>query len=687
MCLCLCLCTAVGANGKDINLEQNSNIADDSTLLKENNIADDDSVLKENTNDKHDHINVLEEINAAIQNFNQIRDGLTFPIPPKHVESPTVQLKGDKTQSLPKYIRLPLVDGVKVGHEQEVEIVPGMIRTIKTLSLVPVIFEMDEFLDEDECELLVELSKRKRMKTLHDANLDSIIQDAPDKTFSSWDLNGDEFVDTEEMALVIGRDIRFSVDDADIMFFMLKMDKNEDGRIDLDELTNIDLEDVTRYIDRIKNQPGKERNMTTTATWVWHDEDELLRFQDDYFYGYHSRIASVTGLPEEIIAESEPLQVQNFQELQFANCRGHSDEHSDKPCCQYGQLTECRLCRYISMAVFLNDVEEGGEMLFPMADHKFSNIMNSSGEWRGYFTYAKTTGSKIRFTADMQFIKSGENQLIVGEGQDPGGKFEIKDGIITGNSVKFQKAYVSTPVTETSIIYSGKILSGSRILGNWWVPNKKRFYGEFFMWNRNYDIMMKTEASKCNHEDYCSKSGLTIKPKQGKAIFWYNHHLDAQLGMVGRKDNDALVGHCPVRKGEKWLATTWLNVIGDGEDELRAWRRGINWLQNKEKYSNIFNKIGSDASRTNIEEYKMDFEQFKIEEVKLENRTVREEVSRPRKSSSTAASAVESLLLIIDKEGLEQIASVVHNKLRMQCVPFYVKEGGKLVLKDGTRPN
>lgn len=58
--------------------------------------------------------------------------------------------------------------------------------------------------------------------------------------------------------------------------------------------------------------------------------------------------------------------------------------------------------------------------------------MNSSGEWRGYFTYAKTTGSKIRFTADMQFIKSGENQLIVGEGQDPGGKFEIKDGIITG---------------------------------------------------------------------------------------------------------------------------------------------------------------------------------------------------------------------------------------------------------------
>ena len=58
---------------------------------------------------------------------------------------------------------------------------------------------MDEFLDEDECELLVELSKRKRMKTLHDANLDSIIQDAPDKTFSSWDLNGDEFVDTEEV--------------------------------------------------------------------------------------------------------------------------------------------------------------------------------------------------------------------------------------------------------------------------------------------------------------------------------------------------------------------------------------------------------------------------------------------------------------------------------------------------------
>ena len=54
--------------------------------------------------------------------------------------------------------------------------------------------------------------------------------------------------------------------------------------------------------------------------------------------------------------------------------------------------------------------------------------------------------------------------------------------------VKFKKQYNSSPSRNGDIYYSGKIISGSRITGNWWVPGKKRLFGTFFMWNKDYEV-------------------------------------------------------------------------------------------------------------------------------------------------------------------------------------------------------
>ena len=40
------------------------------------------------------------------------------------------------------------------------------------------------------------------------------------------------------------------------------------------------------YISRVK-KPGSE-NMTSKQTWLWHDEDELLGYED-VFENYHDR--------------------------------------------------------------------------------------------------------------------------------------------------------------------------------------------------------------------------------------------------------------------------------------------------------------------------------------------------------------------------------------------------------------
>eukprot|EP00112_Aurelia_sp_Birch-Aquarium-sp1_P014623 Seg3171.3 transcript_id=Seg3171.3/GoldUCD/mRNA.D3Y31 product="Transmembrane prolyl 4-hydroxylase" protein_id=Seg3171.3/GoldUCD/D3Y31 len=618
-------------------------------------------------------------------------EDITLPVPPKVRSSRGPSrleiLKSDANFLIPKYVRLPVVNGVKDGYEREIEFLPGENRTLRTLSLTPKVFEVEDFLDEEECDLLVELAKRKRMKPLIDRMIDSIIHGGPEKTFHAWDLNDDEFVDHEEMALVPGRNMKFTVEDASDMIFMLKMDANDDGKVDLAELVNTDLTKVKEYFDELYAMEERKREMTTENTWVWHDQDELLRFQEDYYYGYHSRIESLTMLPEELISESEPLQVQHYGEHQFTQCKRDSDEKTEQPCCLYGDSSDCRNCRFITMAIFLNDVEEGGELVFPMADHRYSDIMKSSGEWRGYFTYAKTTGSQNRFTANMKFTISGKNRLVAGEGRDTGGKFDITDGILIGDTVKFQKSYSSAQGKDADIKYSGKIISGSRILGNWYVPDKKRLFGTFFMWNKDYEMLLRTSTSKCNHNDFCTKSGLVVKPQKGKAVFWYNHETDYETGMVGPLDNDCLYGHCAVAKGDKWIATTRLNVIGDGEDDLRAWRRGTNWMQDFERYPNIVKRMGSLRSPTKLEEYKEDFERHRLEGIDNGNKTVDHKTEPHRKTPSHVLNAVNTLLNAVDLDGLKTIAGVVHKKLRLTCVPYYVEEGGKLTLKDGSKPN
>lgn len=59
--------------------------------------------------------------------------------------------------------------------------------------------EIEDFLDEDECDLLIELAKRKQMRPHVDRGTNNIIQDGPEKTFYSWDLNDDGFIDKEEV--------------------------------------------------------------------------------------------------------------------------------------------------------------------------------------------------------------------------------------------------------------------------------------------------------------------------------------------------------------------------------------------------------------------------------------------------------------------------------------------------------
>ena len=61
------------------------------------------------------------------------------------------------------------------------------------------------------------------------------------------------------------------------------------------------------------------------------------------------------------------------------------------------------------------------------------DIMKNSGEWHGYYLYAKTTGSKTFFTVDIQFTRGErDNGTFIASGRENGGEFVFRNAVIEG---------------------------------------------------------------------------------------------------------------------------------------------------------------------------------------------------------------------------------------------------------------
>ena len=98
-------------------------------------------------------------------------------------------------------------------------------------------------------------------------------------------------------------------------------------------------------------------------------------------------------------------------------------------------------------------MEEGGELVFPLANHPYQDIMKNSGTWHGYYIYSKTTGSKTYFTVDMTFSfteEDDENQqqkkkIFRGKGREDEMDFHFREGSIEGSY-----RFFSDPLSKVS---------------------------------------------------------------------------------------------------------------------------------------------------------------------------------------------------------------------------------------------
>ncbi|XP_071090187.1 uncharacterized protein [Haliotis cracherodii] len=137
----------------------------------------------------------------------------------------------------------------------------------------------------------------------------------------------------------------------------------------LEDAATAGWEESVVHTDDLQDVSSRDRTGQTTF---------LDRRGDPLLAAIEERVSILTELPLTLIKESEDLQVAHYGTQ--GHYHAHFDTDSDwrlddpevKPCCFQIEPprvgSRCIFCRFATVMMYLNDVEEGGETAFPVAD-------------------------------------------------------------------------------------------------------------------------------------------------------------------------------------------------------------------------------------------------------------------------------------------------------------------------------
>ncbi|XP_068997542.1 transmembrane prolyl 4-hydroxylase-like [Embiotoca jacksoni] len=362
---------------------------------------------------------------------------------------------------------LPRIEGIRVGHIQQVSLVPDRTHEMKTLSLKPLLFEIPGFLTEEECRVVVQLAQ---LKGLMDSQATApsqgqeqsnppLLSLSTDEVFSLLDLNQDGLLQKQEIVSHSrSRDGTWLSPD-NLRQILTGLEACPTGMLSLGDF---------RRVYDMSQRPGQQRSgklhgqfkQRSKHTWLYQcpGSHHVLRT-------LRNRVIGLTRLPSALVELSEPLQVIRYENGDFSNAHHDSSLSRSETTCAHTRLAGNTSalaevsCRYLTVSFYLSSVDEGGETTFPVADNR---------------TY--------------------EEQALFQDGVD---------------------------FTDT--------------------------------------------------QETCSRGNLRMKPTAGTALLWYNHLSDGQ-GWMGELDEYSLHGDCPVRRGVKWVANSWVNVDPDHQQQARYQR-------------------------------------------------------------------------------------------------------------------
>lgn len=283
--------------------------------------------------------------------------------------------------SKPEFLRdvsLTRVEGIRVGHVQRLSLVPGKVHEMRTLSLKPLLFEIPEFLSEDECRVVMQLAQLKGLMESQlmvqegQEELAKELNLSPEEIFNLLDINQDGQLQLHEILTHsrVRDGIWLTPENLREIYAGLKADKDGNGLLSLEEFRLLSSDAFQRFLV----QRGVKRSQlvrNSRHTWLYQGKGAHQVLQD-----IKERVTRLTRLPSTLVDLSEPLQVVRYEE------GGHYHAHHDSgPVYPETACTHTRLaantstpfetsCRYITVLFYLNSVEGGGETAFPVADNR-----------------------------------------------------------------------------------------------------------------------------------------------------------------------------------------------------------------------------------------------------------------------------------------------------------------------------
>lgn len=281
-----------------------------------------------------------------------------------------------------KKTRQPLFiwDPVRVGYERKIELAPGQVVTMVTKAVKPKVFMIENFLTDTEVDHIIAKAKLNGLSSsaLHidtkiRADKDDISVKAMDSLSfrSQWDHNGDDKITMDEIIKTAQDNIKLYLNSSEIdqMFSELNMHEMDDGIITTQEFNAMDIKSLGGYMMKLRDTHPRFRDRFSEQIWLKQSDAS-----DTIMHNLRDKVRKLTNLPRYIVDGGEPLQVLKYSP--HGHYHAHFDgqdpeEYPTKQCCHLdlaSQPFNCKLCRLLTVIYYLNDVEEGGETAFPVAD-------------------------------------------------------------------------------------------------------------------------------------------------------------------------------------------------------------------------------------------------------------------------------------------------------------------------------
>ncbi|KAI4896506.1 hypothetical protein NFI96_029532 [Prochilodus magdalenae] len=268
---------------------------------------------------------------------------------------------------------LPRLEGIRVGHIQPVSLVPDRSHKLRTLSLKPLLFEVPGFLSPEECGVVMQLAQLKGLTASPtpapvDSQEEQLTQD---ELFSLLDLNQNGLLEREEiLSLSLSNDGTW-LSSYNLREIHMGLERSPAGVLSLQDFKQVsgNVFQHSAAGQGLYGQNQVRQKSTQTRLFLGEGTHHLLK-------NIRNRVTRLTRLPSSLIDLSEPLEVFRYEQGGYSHAHHDSSPSSPEGCCAHTHLAANSSapfqisCRYITVLLFLNTVDAGGESSFPVADNR-----------------------------------------------------------------------------------------------------------------------------------------------------------------------------------------------------------------------------------------------------------------------------------------------------------------------------